>query len=265
MATLWQRRARRDPPVTTVHGMPALSVQLYSIRDAVAADLPGALARLAAIGITTVEPFDLLSDPVRLREALDGAGMRAPSAHARLDEDPERVFEAAVAVGVETVIHPYTAPERWEAASDVDAIAGELAAVAQAGAAYGLRVGYHNHHWELAHEIEGRAALEWFAERLPLGAVLELDTYWAAVGGADVPALLRRLGGRVRLLHLKDGPIETDTGTQLPLGSGAMPVAEILEAAPGAELGVLEFDDYAGDLFEGIAAGAAFAGGLGLR
>ena len=46
--------------------MPALSIQLYSIRDAVAADLPGALARLAEIGFTRVEPFDL-SDPGRLR------------------------------------------------------------------------------------------------------------------------------------------------------------------------------------------------------
>ena len=63
--------------------MPALSVQLYSIRDAVAADLPGALARLAAIGFTRVEPFDL-SDPERLRDALAGAGLTAPSAHARL-------------------------------------------------------------------------------------------------------------------------------------------------------------------------------------
>ena len=95
--------------------------------------------------------------------------------------------------------------------------------------------------------------------------MLELDTYWAAVGGEDVPALLGRLGDRVRLLHLKDGPISEDTSAQLPLGSGAMPVAAVLEAATAAELAVLEFDDYAGDLFEGLAAGRAFANGLGVR
>ena len=38
---------------------PALSVQLYSIPEAVAADLPAALARLAGMGLTRVEPFDL--------------------------------------------------------------------------------------------------------------------------------------------------------------------------------------------------------------
>ena len=242
--------------------MPALSVQLYSIRDAVAADMPGALARLAEIGFTHVEPFDL-SDPGRLSDALAGAGLTAPSAHARLDD--ERIFEAAATIGVKTLIQPFTPPERWNSAAGVDGVAEELARAADAAGRHGLRVGYHNHHWELATRIDGRSALELLAERLPPEVVLELDTYWAAVGGEDVPGLLARLGDRVRLLHLKDGPISEDTGAQLPLGAGAMPVAAVLEAATAAELAVLEFDDYAGDLFEGLAAGRAFANGLGVR
>jgi sugar phosphate isomerase/epimerase len=248
-----------------VHGIPALAVQLYSVRDAAAADLPGTLARLAEIGFTRVEPFDIASDPGGLRDALQAAGLDAPSAHARLDEDPGRVLEAAATVGVRTVIHPYTPPERWATEADVAAVADELARAAEAASEYGLRVGYHNHHWELASVLDGRPALELLAERLPEAVDLELDTYWAAVGGADVPALLGRLGDRVRLLHLKDGPISEDHTAQLPLGSGAMPVAAIVEAAGAAELGVLEFDAYAGDLFDGLAEGRAFAEGLGLR
>jgi sugar phosphate isomerase/epimerase len=242
--------------------VPALSVQLYSIRDAVAADLPGALSRLAEIGFTQVEPFDL-SDPERLRDALAGAGLTAPSAHARLDD--ERIFEAAATLGVETVIQPFTPPERWTSAAGVDGVAEELARAAGAAGRHGLRVGYHNHQWELANLVGDRSALEHLAGRLPPEVVLELDTYWAAVGGEDVPDLLARLGDRVRLLHLKDGPISEDTAAQLPLGSGAMPVAAVLEAATAAQLAVLEFDDYAGDLFEGLAAGRAFADGLGVR
>ena len=242
--------------------MPALSVQLYSIRDAVAADLPGALARLAEIGFSRVEPFDL-SDPERLRDALAGAGLTAPSAHARLDD--ERIFEAAATVGVETLIQPFTPPERWTSSAGVDGVAEELAAAAEAAGRHGLRVGYHNHQWELANRVGDRSALEHLAGRLPPEVVLELDTYWAAVGGEDVPDLLARLGDRARLLHLKYGPIGEDTAAQLPLGSGAMPVAAVLEAATAAELAALEFDDYAGDLFEGLAAGRAFADGLGVR
>jgi sugar phosphate isomerase/epimerase len=47
------------------------------------------------------------------------------------------------------------------------------------------------------------------------------------VAGQDVPALLGRLGERVRYLHVKDGPVTRDD-PMTAVGSGRMPVAEIL-------------------------------------
>jgi sugar phosphate isomerase/epimerase len=251
------------------HGLivPALSVQLYAIREAVAVDLPAALARLAEIGLRCVEPFDLTRDPHGLREALGASGLSAPSAHALLGDgaDLDRVFDAAATVGVQTVIHPFSPPERWTSEDGVDAVAEDVAAALETAAGYGLRIGYHNHHWELASMPDGRTALERFAERVGPEVVLEVDTYWAAVGGQDVPALLGRLGDRVRMLHLKDGPIGAENAEQLPLGSGAMPVPEILTAATAVEVAVLEFDDYAGDVFEGIATGYRYVTSLARR
>jgi sugar phosphate isomerase/epimerase len=247
--------------------LPSLSVQLYSIREQVAADLPGSLARLAGLGFTLVEPFDLLGDPAGLRAALDANGLQAPSSHARVnaEADLDRLFDAAAAVGVQTVIHPFSPPDQWSSEDGVAAVAEDVNRAAEKAAGVGLRLGYHNHHWELSNALDGRPALERFADQLEPDVDLELDTYWAAVGGADVPALIGRLGDRVRLMHLKDGPIDYDKASQLPLGSGAMPVTEILDAATAVELGVLEFDDYRGDLFEGLAAGYAYATGLGAR
>jgi protein-tyrosine-phosphatase/sugar phosphate isomerase/epimerase len=246
---------------------PALSVQLYSVRAEVAVDLPGTLARLADTGFRLVEPFDLAADPHALGEALTANGLRAPSAHASLGggADLDRIFEAAATVGVQTVIHPFSPPERLTSKDGVSAVAQDLGRAHAGAARYGLRVGYHNHHWELATMPDGRTALEHFADEVGPDVVLQLDTYWAAVGGQDVPALLGRLGDQVRMLHLKDGPIDTDTATQLPVGSGAMPVPAILRAAPAAELAVLEFDDYAGDVFEGIATGYGYVTGLARR
>ena len=60
--------------------------------------------------------------------------------------------------------------------------------------------------------------------------MLEVDTYWAAVGGQDVAALLGRLGDRVRYLHVKDGPI-TKARTEYRGRPGRMPVADILAAS----------------------------------
>ncbi len=237
--------------------MPVLSVQLYSIRDQVAADLPAALDRLAGIGVRHVEPFDVTGDPEGLRAALAAAGLSAPSAHAQLTDAAAlgRVLDGAATAGVETVIHPFSPREQWTSEAGVHAAADAVAAALEPATARGLRIGYHNHDWELALLPDGRTALEAFADRAGPDVLLELDTYWAAVGGQDVPALLGRLGDRVRLLHVKDGPIDRDTAAQLPAGSGAMPFPAIMAAATAAELAVLEFDDYAGDVFDGIAAG----------
>ncbi len=245
--------------------LPALSVQLYSVRNQLAEDLPGTLARLAEIGLTKVEPFDLLGDPDGLRAALDANRLSAPSAHARV-ADPgvelDPIFRAAQTVGVQTVVAPMTDPARWTSRDGVQGVADDLTRAAEVAAGYGLQIGYHNHAFELENTVDGRPALELLAELLDPTVVLEVDTYWAAVGGGPVPDLLGRLGDRVRLLHLKDGPINKENSEQLPLGAGAMPVVDIVAAARTVEIPILEFDDYAGDLFEGIAESYSFASGL---
>jgi len=245
--------------------LPALSVQLYSVRNQLAADLRGTLATLAGIGLTQVEPYDLLTNPEELRDALQANGLTAPSAHARLASegvDLDAIFDAALLVGVQTVVDPMTDPARWTTREGVQGAADDLSRAAEKAAEHGLRVGYHNHWFEWESSIDSRPAFEVFAQLLDPSVVLELDTYWAAVGGQDVPAAITRLGDRVRLLHLKDGPLSRNNVEQLPLGEGAMPVAEIVAAAKFLELPVLEFDDYAGDVFEGLRRGFAFAKGL---
>ena len=90
---------------------------------------------------------------------------------------------------------------------------------------------------------------------------MEIDTYWAAVGGADVPALLGRLGRRVTALHVKDGPAVKDE-PHVAVGAGVMPVPEVLAAAPGAQR-IVELDSCATDLFDALAASRAYLVGLG--
>jgi sugar phosphate isomerase/epimerase len=244
--------------------LPTLSIQLYSVRRQLAEDFQGTLARLAELGLTQVEPFDLVSDPAGLREALDRNGLTAPTAHTRLTTglSLDEVLDAAGTVGVGTVIDPMIDPERWNSADGVRGVAEELSAASATAAERGLRIGYHNHAFEWENTVDGRPALETFAELLDPAVVLELDTYWAAVGGQDVPAAIHRLGDRVRFLHLKDGPISKNNLEQLPLGAGAMPVDRIVDAATSLEIPVLEFDDYDGDIFDGVRRSIAFARGL---
>jgi sugar phosphate isomerase/epimerase len=239
------------------------SVQLYSVRDAFAADPAGTLERLAGIGFTQVEPYGLADNAAVLRTALSEHGLTAPTAHAKLiGVDQDEVFAAAVACGVGTVIDPFTPPEQWENEADISAIATALNAAAKKAADHGLTVGYHNHWWELTSRIDGRYAFEVFADQLDEELVLEVDTYWVTAGGADAPELLRRLGARVRAIHVKDGDLATDGSGQTPAGQGRVPVAEVLAAAPDA-LRVIEFDRYDGDIYAGLAASHAFLTGGG--
>jgi len=240
--------------------MSKLSVQLYSVRDAFAHDPTGTLARLAEIGFTQVEPYGIRENVAVLRTALPAHGLTAPTAHAQLLDpqiDQRTVFAAAAELGIGVVIDPLVESARWQDRADITATASALNDAAKVAAEHNITVGYHNHFWELESRIGDRTALEVLAEQLDPAVVLEVDTYWATAGGAEAPALLRRLGDRVRAIHVKDGSLATDGSGQVPAGQGQVPVADVLAAAPQA-LRVVEFDHYDGDIFAGLAASLAF-------
>ena len=187
------------------------AVQLYTVREELAADRKDVLARLAAFGYGAVEAFNVLDDPAGLAADLAAAGLATCSVHATpTDGQAAAVVAAARALGTDTVIVPYLPPARFADAASVREVAAELNGMAARLASDGLRLGYHNHDFELSSLIGGRPALEVLAGVLDAGVLLEVDTYWAAVGGQDVPALLGLLGERVRYLHVKDGPVTRD-------------------------------------------------------
>jgi len=239
--------------------MSTTSVQLYSVRDAVAEDVDRAVARLAEIGFDQVEPYAFHLRTEDYRRALAAAGVTAPSGHAAVIDsaEPEAIFDAAASLGIGTVIDPMIPEDRWQTRTQVAELAERVNALAALASERGLEFGYHNHAWELRSSIEGQHALELFVTQLEPKVVLEVDTYWAAVGGADTPALLRRFGDRVRFIHVKDGTLDGDRTKQQPAGSGEVDVRGILAAAPQA-MRVVEFDSYAGDVFEGVAQSLAW-------
>jgi sugar phosphate isomerase/epimerase len=230
-----------------------LSLQLYTVRFKLEEDFDATLARIAEIGYKLVEPFGLVGLAPKLAEALPKYGLSAPTTHAGLlREDSGPIFEAAKQLGITTVIDPHVDPARWQTAEDIQATAEALNKAAVEAADHGITVGYHNHHFELVSQIDGRHGLEILADHLSPEVILEVDTYWAAVGGADVPALLGRLGDRVKALHVKDGDGTLDNKAQVAVGDGTIAVNDILAAAPTA-LRVVELDDYTGEIFDAVA------------
>jgi sugar phosphate isomerase/epimerase len=252
---------------------PEISVQLYSVNKALQADLDGTLARLADIGLRNVEAFDFVRRADALKTSFARHGLSAPTGHAILIEEdvatpdglltvpsPDEVFSAAAELGMSIVIDPFVAPGKWESADDVKRSAERLQERAEQARSYGLSVGYHNHDHELRSSVEGKTALEAFADLLDPSVALEVDLYWATAGGQNPAELLSRLGDRVQAVHAKDGPMRPGISTrplptdQTPAGQGDVPLADAIAAGKNIRYAVIEFDHYERDIFDGIAA-----------
>lgn len=243
-----------------------LSVQLYTVRDAIAANLSDAVTRLAAIGFTNVEPYNFVARADEYRAAFDATGLTAPSAHAKLvGEDIDPIFAAAKKLGISTVIDPHIDEARWTSRELIAGVAADLNGFAAIAADHGLTIGYHNHAFELENVLDGVTGLEILAENLDPAVRLEVDTYWVAVGGQDPAALITRLGDRVGFLHVKDGPINKSDSQQVAVGNGLMPVAGVIAAAPADSLLVVELDDFAGDVFSALTDSFAWLSAQGIK
>ncbi len=246
-----------------------ISLQLYTLRHEIEKDFSGSIARAAKIGFSQVEPWNFVARAAEYAKVFSDNGITAPSAHAHLvGVARKETFEAASKLGIKTIIEPMVDQSGWLSVEQIAHTAEEMNRAADEAVEYGLRVGYHNHAWEIANKVEGQSALEYFESILEEKVILEVDAYWVHAGGLHVPDLLARLGKRVQYLHIKDGKnvrgsentfnergeleaSQTDTREQVPAGKGEVPIADVLATAPHA-LPIVEFDEYRGDIFEGI-------------
>lgn len=253
---------------------PAPSIQLWSIRDSFTADMNAALAKLSDLGFTQVEPFahgDLKAGTFidDLATALKANNLAAPTVHMQvIGKDATQYFEAAQKLGVTYLIDPMHAPEGWRDPLGIPAmwedreqvlwIADQLNRLSEQGKQFGIKVGYHNHAFELAARIDGEISLQFLIDNLNDDVVIELDTYWCEAGGVSAPEFLKKNGKRVVALHIKDGNRNGNIDEQVPAGRGELPIPEIMAAAPHA-IPVIEFDKYAtGEIFEGVETALAY-------
>jgi sugar phosphate isomerase/epimerase len=235
-------------------------IQLYTVGKELTEDLPGTLAKIAAIGYKTVESAGLAGkSAAEFRKALDDAGLKCPSSH-MFDprRSPEQFFEDAKTVGaqyaVSSVMFKPTAPIKGIddyikliaalTEDDYKKMAADLNTLATQAKSAGLRFAYHNHNMEFGKWADGKTAYEiLMGETDPSLVKIELDCGWADLGGHPPLELFKKYPGRFRMLHIKDfvpvgHPVTTldihngPEGTEL--GKGHIDYRPILAAAPAA-------------------------------
>jgi sugar phosphate isomerase/epimerase len=220
-----------------------IGLQLYSVKEACAADLDGTISAVARMGYAGVEPWNLHGRPAAdWRHLLEANGLVACGWHVQLDrleQEPDAVIEEAHELGLTRVIVPSAT---WpDTLAGVDEVVARISLAADRLAAQGIAVGFHNHGRELEPR-EGVTPLERLAAVPEL--FLQLDVGWAYRGGADPVALLRELGGRCPTIHIKDEAGRD--GPSRAVGEGVVPVADVVAAAreTGTEWLVVEQEDF---------------------
>jgi len=253
-------------------GAPRAALQLYTLRRQAEQDLETALDQAAEAGYDEIEWFGGLRGRTAeaIRSLLSERGLGLLAAHVPLSEleaDPAGVMDTYRALHCQVLVCPWLdAEQRGDGCrAHYLELGRRLDLLSYRFRAGGFRFAYHNHEFELLPfddgqpERLGRDGLHALVScRSQDGWGLELDTYWAAFAGADPVALIRELGDRVHLLHLKDGllpgPPEERAAEQAtserwfrPLGEGAVDIAGCVEAAlsAGVRMFVVEQDETA--------------------
>ena len=247
---------------------PRIGVQLYTVRDLLARDLPGTLRTVAELGFAGVETAFFADAAVTAAAGreLRALGLEVFAAHTPLPlgHAEEAVLRAADALGAPCVVwHGWPRDPRYDTADGVRRLAAEFNEANAVAAAHGLGFAVHNHWWE-CEPVGGTVAYRLLLAELDPSVGWELDAYWAAVAGLNPAAVATDLGERLRLLHLKDGPLRRHE-PMAALGDGRLDIPAVLAAAGDrVEWAVVELDEVAGDPLEALGQSRAYLAGLGL-
>lgn len=248
-----------------------IALQLYSVRDDMAADFYGTLKKVKALGYEGVEFAGLFDEkPDDIKKALAELSLVPVSAHVPyydMLKDPEKVLGDYKAIGCDYVAVPYLTEEcRPGTEGFADTVAG-IRKIGEVAKKLGMTLLYHNHDFEFI-KLDGKYALDVLYDTVPEELLkTELDTCWVNVGGENPAGYVLKYSGRAPIVHLKDfagskgnGPlyklIGIDDGEEgekkssfefRPVGYGVQDFYSILRASEkaGTSWVVVEQDDTA--------------------
>lgn len=226
-----------------------IALQLYSVREDCARDLPGTLAAVARMGYEGVEFAGYHNRSAEeLRRLCDANGLKVVGTHIGLNtlqgEELEKTVAFNKVLGNRYLIVPGLPEERrdsraaWlETARIFDGIATRLAP-------HGMWTGYHNHHIEFT-PMDGELPWDTFFGNTRKEVVMQLDTGNMYHGGAEPVGFLAKYPGRAQLVHLKEF---SSTNDKALIGEGEVrwdQVFALCESSAATEWYIVEQESYA--------------------
>ncbi len=228
-----------------------ISLQLYTLRDALAQDLTGTLDKVAEIGLKYVEFAGYYDkSAAEWKSMLDERGLKFSAGHIgfeQMRDDFDEVVANCKTMGIETAVVPWIGEAHYK--DGWDAFGRELQPIGQMLKSQGLQLGYHNHAFEFA--TDGLVAL--YGATSPDILKAQLDLAWVHIGGADPVEYIQKFADRTPMVHLKDYD-PNKTPQWRPAGQGILDWDAIIPAclAAGVEYGSIELDESPGDPIEAV-------------
>lgn len=243
-------------------GLPP-GIQLYSVRDDMAKDVPKTLQQLREIGFLEVETAGFGNYTAKqFRKLIDDAGLKVPSAHLKLTPAfYAPLFEDANALGaqyatsssLQTALHPPStaglAPGQRATMpplglDDFKRLAEAMNDIGEKAKSAGLQYAYHNHNYEFQRMADGSYGYDVLVRNTDHELVkFEIDCGWMCAAGANPVSYFKAYPGRFRMIHVKEfqpmsAPSTSLSGPTRPkgtdLGSGFIDYAPIFAAGRAA-------------------------------
>lgn len=182
------------------------------------------------------------------------SGLMVISIHSNLgsiEKDAKAVAKEAKKFGTDTVVITGMYKFNYSNLDDVKELARRLNEAGKALSEEGIRLLYHNHNCELQKVTAEKTAYDIIIEETdPAYVNFEFDSYWMTDGGANVPALMEKLGSRMKLWHINDRgytksgpymtPILKENATELGSGNKDLDTLSAIAIKNGVEGVVLE-------------------------
>lgn len=196
-----------------------IGLQLYTLRNEMAKDPKGTLAKVAAQGYKTVETFGYNDrkwfglTAAELLATLKAHGLTTPSGHTfpasmflqgGWEDKWKTAVDDAKSVGQEFIVIPYLEEQYRANADNFKKIATSLNKAGEVCKKTGIKLAYHNHDFEFT-PVAGTTGFDiYLKETDPKLVFFELDIYWATRAGKDPIALFGKYPGRFAMWHVKD-------------------------------------------------------------
>jgi len=234
---------------------PPIALQLYSVRDVIAKkDYESVVRQVAQIGYAGVETAGFPgTTPQAAGKLFKGLGLLVSSIHKfpiPTPADKQEILDTLGALDTMNIVSG-AGPDDFKTAETTRATCEKLNAAVAMLAPHGVKLHVHNHWWEYL-KVDDKYAYEYMIDFLAPEVFFQIDTYWVKTAGVDPAKVVKKLGKRAPLLHIKDGPAQQKVH-QTAVGEGVLDFPAIVKAAAGnTEWMIVELDSCATDMLEAV-------------